>query len=255
MEVTQAPSAGTATEAGAESSLSPIARTIAIYSNPAGAWVGLRNRSQWWFPLIVMTLLSLCLSAALYERAVIPMISEQWDQMVEDGRMTAEQVDRMEQGLHSPVGMVMGAVPQILAWPITMLLLGAGIAFGMNFILGKKLPFRVAFEVACWSSLVLIPASLLTGVLAWSKETMKGIHLGPGILVPMAEPPQKWQIGAASFLDAFGPFELWTVAVVIIGASTLSGAPRKSTLWVIGGLYIALRLLMAALAAMFAPGA
>jgi polysaccharide pyruvyl transferase WcaK-like protein len=70
----------------------------------------------------------------------------------------------------------------------------------------------------------------------------------------MSDPPAKWQFGLASFLDAFGPFELWTLALVIIGASTLSGAPRKSVLWVIGGLYLVARLIGAGLA-MLTPGA
>ena len=255
MEVTQTPSTGEAFPGAAEPSLSPMARAIAIFTNPSGAWAGLQTRSHWWFPITVIVLCSVALTAVLYQRAVVPMISEQWEQMVEDGRMTADQVEKMEQGLSGPLGLLMGVVPQIIAVPLTMVFLGAGVAFGVSFILGRKLGFRHAFEVVSWSSLVSVPAALLTGVLAWSKETMKGIHLGPGLLVPMSDPPAKWQIGMGSFLDAFGPFELWTLALVIIGASTLSGAPRKSTMWVIGGLYVALRVIIAAVSAMFAPGA
>ena len=66
--------------------------------------------------------------------------------------------------------------------------------------------------------------------------------------------PEKWQAGLASFLDAFGPFEIWALTVVIIGASTLAGAPRKPVAWVIIGLFLALRILLAITGALFSPG-
>lgn len=254
MEVTQSPSTAEAMPAAADTQMSPLARAIAIFTRPSSAWSGLRTQSQWWFPLLLVVLCSAGLTVALYQRAVVPMITEQWDQMVEDGKMNAEQVDRMEEGMRGPMGLMWGVVPQVITIPLIMLLMAAGLAFGLNFILGTKFPFRQAFEVVCWANLIMIPAGLLTSVMAWSKETMKGIHLGPGILVAMSDPPEKWQVGVASFLDAFGPFEIWTLVLVIIGATTLSGAPRKSVTWAVFGLYLAGRVLGAALGAMFAPG-
>ena len=182
-------------------------------------------------------------------------MTQQWERLVEDGRMTPEQLEQTEARMRSPAGVLLTSIPQVVIWPLMMAFLAAGVSFGVSFIVGTRLSFRHAFEVVCWSSLVLIPAQIVTGFLAWSKETMTGIHLGFGILVPQAEPPEKWQTGLASFLDAFGPFELWTLAVVILGATALSGANRKSVTWVLVGLYLGLRLFMAALAALFAPGA
>lgn len=160
----------------------------------------------------------------------------------------------MEQGMRGPAGIAMMALPQVVAWPVTVLLLAAGIAFGVSFILGSKLPFGQAFAIMSWSSLVMLPASLLFAVLAWAKETMQGIHLGLGLLVPMSEPPAKWQVGVASFLDTFGPFEAWCLAVVVMGVHALTGVQRKSAAWVLGGLFLALRAVMAALGALFGPG-
>jgi hypothetical protein len=235
--------------------MSPFARAVAVFTSPTRAFGGLRTQSQWWFPILLIVLCSAVLTAVLYQRAVVPMITDQWDQMVEDGKMSGDQVAKMEEGMRGPMGLVWGVVPQVIMIPLMMLLMAAGLAFGVNFILGTKLPFRHAFETVSWANLVMLPAGIVTGVLAWSKETMKGIHLGPGILVPMSDPPEKWQVGLGSFLDAFGPFEIWTVALVIIGASALSGAPRKSVTWVVIGLYIAARVIGAALGAMFSPGA
>jgi hypothetical protein len=253
MEVTGTPSTAEAVPAAAET-MSPVARAIAVFTSPSRAFAGLKFQSQWWFPILVVVLCSAALTAVLYQRAVVPMITDQWDQMVEDGKLPPEQAQRMEEGMRGPMGLVWGVVPQVVMIPLLMLLMAAGLAFGVNFILGTRLPFRQSFETVAWANLVMLPAGIVTSVLAWSKETMKGIHLGPGILVPMSDPPEKWQIGLGSFLDAFGPFEIWTLALVIIGATILSGAPRKSVTGVVIGLYLAARVIGAALGAMFAPG-
>jgi hypothetical protein len=255
MEVTQAPSTAQADSAAAAPGMSPFARAIAIFTRPTQAWGGLKTRSQWWFPLLVILVCSAIVLVVVYQRAVVPMNAEQFDRMVDAGRMTAEQAAQAQERMSGPMGLVFGLISQVVFAPLILLLIGAGVAFGVSFIVGTKLPFRQGFEVVLWSNLVMIPAGFLTAILAWSKETMRGIHLGPGILVPMSDPPEKWQVGVGSFLDAFGPFEIWTVALVILGASTLSGAPRKSVMWTIIGLYLAARVAGAALAALFVPGA
>jgi hypothetical protein len=69
----------------------------------------------------------------------------------------------------------------------------------------------------------------------------------------MDEPPTRLQTFLGGFLDAIGPFGIWYVAVVILGATALSGAPRKSVTWVVVGLYIAIAIFFSALGAMFTP--
>ena len=254
MEVTPTASAAqTATPPGA-ATLSPWGRAIAIFTSPGTAWGGLEQHAQWWFPLLIMVVLNVASAMTLHERAVMPMITERWEQMVDNGQLSAEQLEKMEAGLRGPGGMLLSAGPQLIAWPLFMLILGLLVSFGVGFILGTKVKFRLAFEVANWSSLVLIPYTIVVWVLAWSKETMRGIHLGLGILVPQSDPPEKLQVALTAFLDAIGPFNLWFLAVAVIGAAALSGAPRRSVAWVLGGLFLALAVFGAALGAVFTPG-
>jgi hypothetical protein len=245
------PATMTPPAAPAPASLSPWSRAVAIFTRPAGAWAGLETRAQWWFPLLVMVLVAVGTTIALHERAIMPMITERWEQMVESGQLSAQQLEQMERGLRGPVGVAIGTVQQLVAWPAIMLFLAAGITFGVGFVLGTRMRFRHAFETINWSSLVLIPATLLTAALAWNRETMEGIHLGFGALVPLSDPPARFQVALASFLDALGPFNLWCLAVAVLGAAALSGAPRKPVAWVLGGLYAALAVFLAALAALF----
>jgi hypothetical protein len=235
-------------------SLSPFARVAAIFTNPSGAWAGLERRAGWWLPLTIMTLCGVIFTVTLHERAILPMISERWEQMVDSGQLTAQQLERMEAGMRGPAGLVMTAVQQVIAWPVIMLILALLVSFGVGFVLGTRLKYRLAFEIVNWSSLVLLPSYVITWFLAWSRETMKGIHLGLGMLVPQADPPQRLQVALTTLLDAIGPFNLWFLAVAILGATVLSGAPRKSVMWVMIGLYAALTVFMAAMAAVFTPG-
>jgi Yip1 domain len=253
MEVTQSPSTAEAVPAAAETKMSPFTRAIATFTNPSGAMAGLRSQTQWWFPLLLILLFGALMMTVLYQRAIVPTNLEVYDQLVDQGVFSPEQAAQAEQQARGPQGFMQTLIGQVIFIPVILLILGAGIAFGVSFLLGTKLPFRQGFEVVLWANLIMLPAGILTGILAWTRESMRGIHLGPGVLVPMSDPPVKWEKFLGSFLDAFGPFELWTVWAVIIGASVLSGAPRKSVMWVIGGLYLLIRVLWAALA-MLAPG-
>ena len=235
-------------------SLSVFQRAVAIFTRPTAAWSGLTTRAQWWFPLLVMVVFSAGFAAALHQRAMLPMIMESWDQAIADGKMTTEQVDKMETFMSGPVGMAMTVGQQVIVLPIILLLSALFVWFGVAFVLGKKYRFRLAFENVAWASLVTIPGQFLAGALAWSRETMKGLHTGFGILVPESDPATKLQSALAFFLDAIGPLSVWYLAVLIIGAAALSGAPRKSVGWVIGGLYVAMMVCFAAVVAMMTRG-
>jgi hypothetical protein len=69
------------------------------------------------------------------------------------------------------------------------------------------------------------------------------------------ETPSKLMTGLGVLLDALGPFSIWYLAVGILGTAALSGAPRKSVTWVMVGLYLAVMVFVAAIAAMFTPTA
>ena len=235
-------------------SLSVWPRVVAVFARPTAAWSGLESRSQWWFPLVVMMLLNAAFAAALHQRALMPMISEAWEQGVADGRMTVAQVDKLEAFMGGPIGMAMTVGQQVIAWPVILLVSALGVWFGVGFVLGRKLRYRLAFETVAWSSLVTIPAQVLGGALAWSRETMQGLHTGFGILLPESDAPSKLMTALGFFLDAIGPLAVWYLAVLIIGAATVSGAPRKSVGWVLGGLYVAVMIFFAALGAMFNSG-
>lgn len=235
--------------------MSPLARVVAIYTRPAEAWHGLEQRAQFWFPLLFTIVLWCAFGLLLHQRAVVPMMEEAWAQQVADGQMTAEQAEGALAFMAGPAGLAFTAIQQGIAAILMFLITALVIWFGVGFVLGTRMKYRHAFEVATWSSFIQVPALVITAALAWFQGSMRGVHVGFGALLPAMETPTKFGIALRTFLDAIGPLAIWYVAVGILGAAALSGAPRKSVAWVLGSLYIAVALFMSAMAALFAPGA
>src|SRR5262245_20412467 len=136
--------------AAAEPSLSLLQRTVAIFARPNHAWGGLTTRAQWWFPFLIMLLVSLCFSSLLYHRAILPMIQDSWDQAVADGKMTAEQVDRASAFMSGPTGMGISLVQTLIVLPIILLITALAVWLGVGFMLGTKFRLRFALVGVWW---------------------------------------------------------------------------------------------------------
>lgn len=235
-------------------SLSVIQRAIAIFTRPTAAWAGLETRAQWWFPMIVMTILNMAFTAALWERAILPTQISGMEQQVSAGKMTSEQLDQAESMMRSPAGMAFAVLPWLVLSPIISLFVALVTMLGVGFMLGGKLPYRQALEVATWPGLLNIPALIVTAALAWTRGTMEGVHLSLAAFLPESETPSTGMRIVTGVLDGLGPFAIWWMAVTIIGASTLSGVPRKKVAWGLGAIYVALLIFFAALGAMMRRG-
>ncbi|HEY2954607.1 MAG TPA: YIP1 family protein [Candidatus Eisenbacteria bacterium] len=246
------PAAPAAPEPG---NLTPLARAVAIFVRPSQAWVGLRDRAQWWLPMLVVLVVAVLGSVLIYQRAQLPTMLQAMEDQVANGQMTAEQVQRIEDFYGSPAGVAVTVGAGTVWIAVLTFLMALLVWFGVGFVLGSPFRYRHALEVTTWSSLVTLPPTALTMVLAWIRQSLRGLHVGFGILLPEVDPPSKLLTSLGVFLDWIGPFGIWHVAVAVLGAAYLSGAPRKSVAWVLGALYVAAGLFAAGLTALMARGA
>jgi hypothetical protein len=243
--------AGGALAAPESSSL--IARTIAVFVRPAHAWNGLERHVQWWFPMLVVSLAVAAFSLVLHDRVMVPMSLSGMEQQVADGKMSAQQLEDAERFFSGPAGRAFLTVWTVIVTAAMTFIAALAMSFGVGFVLGAKLRYRLALEVAAWSSLVTIPTYILTAVIAWGRETLQGVHVGLGILMPEPETPTRLSEGLGAFLDALGPLSIWYLIVAILGASALSGAPRRSVAWVMSVIYLALAVFGAAMKSLSVP--
>jgi len=237
-----------------EPSLSILERAVAIFTRPSAAWSGLRTRAQWWFPLIIVTLANVGFSAALWDRAILPMQLDAMEEQVAAGKMEPAALDRAETMMRSPAGLALAALPWVILSPLFSLISAWILMAAVGFMLGGKLSFRPAFEVVTWSGLIHLPGILVTGILAWSKQTMEGVHVSLAALLPEPDKSDRVMSSVVGILDGLGPFGIWWIAVLVIGASTLSGVPRKRVAWSVGGIYVGLLVFFVVLGGMFRRG-
>jgi hypothetical protein len=168
--------------------------------------------------------------------------------------MTAQQLEQIAGFYSGPAGLAITAAVATV-WSAIMLFLMALLTwFTIGFVLGKPFRYRHALEVSAWSWLVSMPGIVLWMGLAWVRQSMRGVHIGFGILLPEPETGDKMLRALGVFLDWIGPFGIWQLAVSILGAAALTGAPRGSVGWALGILFVITGLCAAALAALM-PGA
>jgi hypothetical protein len=233
--------------------LSLWARVGAIFARPSQAWSGLETHARWWFPLLLTVLVNVSFVTVLHDRAVVPTQEAQWEKMVESGQMSADQLDRARDAMGRPVMRVITVAAQAIFWLLLLLVFALGVWVSVSFVIGVPFSYRLALEVCAWSSLVIIPGQVITGVLAWFRQSLEGIHLSLAAVLPEPETPSKLMTGLTAFLDALGPFSIWWVVVAILGATALSKAQRPAITRVVIGLYLVFAVIGAGLAAMFMP--
>jgi hypothetical protein len=252
MDLAQAsePAAATASEPG----LSLFERAVAIFVRPAAAWSGLRERAQWWFPLLIVLFVTLLGTGLLYSRAILPDMLGGMEEKVANGEMTAEQLQRIEEFYRGPAGLGFTLGTGAVAMPLVTFFIALLVWFAVGFILGSPLRYRHALEVTAWSSLVTLPPALLSYVMAWIQQSMRAVHTGLGVLLPEAASGDRMLRALSVFLDWIGPFGIWHVAVAVLGATWFSGAPRRSVAWALGVLYLVSGLCAAGLAALIPAG-
>ena len=231
-------------------------RSVTVFTRPAQAWAGLERRGQWWFPVVVCTLVSLIGTGLTYQRAIVPTQLAQIDRQVEAGKIPPEALDQIERQVSGPVTMAITLAAIVVVVPLMTLAFAVLPWLAAGFMLGRPFRYRDAFVVTAWAGLVNLPAQILTSVLAWTNETMINLHVGFGVLLPVEDAPSRLMVGLGTFLDhGIGPFALWYLAVLALGTAALSGGPRRSVILVLGGVWLAVLVIISVLAAVLGPGA
>ncbi len=231
------------------------ARFVAVFARPSQAWAGLEKRGQWWFPLLLSVLVAMAGVAATYQRAVVPTELDKLQRQIEAGQAPAGSLEEAERIMRSPVMSVVPVVVLPIVLPAVTLAIALLPWLAVGFIMGRRFRYRDAFVVTSWAGLVTLPAAVIQQVLYWVRETTFDVHIGFGALLPPQDAPSKLMAALGFFLDyGIGPFYLWYVAVMALGAAALSGAPRRPVLLAIGGVWLVVTLAFAGLAGLFTPG-
>jgi hypothetical protein len=237
-------------------SLSLGARTVAVFARPARAWTGLEHRAQWWFPLLVALIVSVGGTVLIYHRAIVPTQMAQIERQVDSGQIPPEALPQIEEHVSGPLSMGISFAVVAISVPLMVCVFALLPWITAGFLLGHRFRYRDAFAVTAWAGLVAIPSQILTFVLGWVNQTMVGVHTGFGVVLPPEDVPSKLMTGLGLFLDhGIGPFALWYVVVLGLGAAAVSGADRRRVVLTMGAVWIALSAIVAVVSGLMTPGA
>lgn len=243
---------GSGTSAPAAPAMTSWQRVFAIFTGPRAAIAGLTERPTFLLPMVVFLIVVLGQTLLIYQPAIVPMQIEQMEKKVDAGQMSPEALDHMEEMMRTPVAEAWGVGIAVIVVALINLLIAGLVLVAMNFVLGAHMTFRQAWSLTWWTSLISIVSVVLSTVMTMATGKFP-VHLGLGVLAPPEQATSRLGIFAGSLLDAVSPFTLWWLAVLVIGASVMSGKAVRAVGWTFAAFYLVFMLIGAGLGAMVTP--
>jgi Yip1 domain len=227
----------------------PARRLIGVFLFPVRTFRSIARRPGWLLPLVLWTAFSFIVGELVLSRT-------DWESVIRRGSA------RRQQSLSD--SQIDAAVERSrrLAWvfdvfaaltPTVVALVTAGALWAACEAFGWDLRFRQSFGVTTHAFLPGILASLALFAMLWGRDTIdpRGLDdlvpTSPGLLVDRQAAP-----ALHSLLSSLDLLSIWTMALLVIGLSEATGAPRRRMAGLVVGLWALYVLGKAGVAALFA---
>lgn len=207
--------------------------------------------TNWLVPALLSAFFGVLSAIVMYSQpAIIQQIHEQQAKIFEDqvnaGKMTREQADQIEAAsekfggpatmmISGSIGAVVTSFARVFWWAFVLWLLGL-------VFLKTKLDYLKALEVAGLASMIALLGAIITLLLSVSLGKIVAPSLA--LLISHFNPKNVLHLALA----AMNFFALWLVGVLAVGLSRLSGARFSKALWLTGGFWLTIQLLLILLA-------
>jgi hypothetical protein len=228
---------------------SPIQRFQAALAVSPRAFRLPAGRNAWLIPLLIVIGLQIISGFVLHD-LVVKQTQEQQASMrarfEDDPNMSAEQkeqaLERMEQfsgGGALRIWMIVGSVASVL---LLNLVLAAVLLLVLNFMMGGSATFAGLWFVACLGWAPRAVEVVLTTIVARLSSKID-ITFGPGAFFAT-------DTAARRFASVFDLFDLWVIAVLVVGVQAVTGIPKRKAMGAVIGVWIAWWLVRLGLAAL-----
>lgn len=212
-----------------------LQRVIGIFVNPSRVFEYLRFKPDYLTPLILTILISMGVSALVYDIA----LNEQITRIEQNDRIPDEQknniIDKMEESRQGPRRIIYNTVVPAIGVLIAFTVVSAIFLFIGNILLGGKAKFVQIFSAYGYAYLVVAIAGTVVKLPLWlSQQTLK-VDLSPGIFFPESA----IHTTLYRFVSSFDIFTLWFLVVFGIGFaiiyrfSQLKGVLSVSIAWLL----------------------
>jgi hypothetical protein len=225
------------------------ARAFALISSPRSVFEELIDRPSWFWTTIVLCVAAVIISFILWNSVIAPYAIEQ----AQNKGASGDQLAKIEQFYGSPVSRLIGSSAAGVINLLFVVVIGLGLFALTSFLMGGKASAMQAIAVAAHASLVHIPKALVTVPLAIAKQD-PNVSLGPGVLMPVSEAAGFMGKATAILLSYFDLFNLWSLALCILGMSVVSRLPAKQVGGVVVSAWLACAVLFSLLGGVFQGG-
>ncbi len=236
--------------------LSEPKRLLNVIIDPAATFRDLARAPRWWSPWLVLSVVSLVFVVLLSQRVGFEQLSA--NQIAMSSR--ADQFDKLppaqQQQALTRSAMIMRAVT--FGVPLTTLLMYviiAGVLMGVfNAGMGADLKFSTMLAIATYSGVVHVIGTVMAIALlvAPGLEPDKYNIANPsGTNIAYYLDPATANKFLYNLLSGVDVIAIWLIVLMGIGVATLSKVKRATAIATIGGLYLAWKLITAALSAAF----
>jgi hypothetical protein len=226
-----------------------IARAFALVSSPRSVFEEFLDRPSWFWTTVVTCVISGIIAFIMWNSVLAPYAVEQ----AQAKGAAGEQLAKVEQMYASPVVRAVGSCSAAVVNFVVIVVIGLGLFALTSFLMGGKATAVQSIAVAAHAMLVHIPKAIIIVPLAIARQDPT-ITLGPGALMPVSEATGFLGKGMAIFLGYFDLFNLWSLALCILGMAVVSRLQAKQVAGVIVGGFLACAILFSLLGAVFQGG-
>ena len=232
-------------EAGSAREMGLIRRMLGVFFSPGETFASVGRQAghlDWLVPLIVVALvsiISLRLTMPIVQAETLGkmrqrIIEQKPDLSEEKMQETMEKVQGVTETaafINAPVGAA--------AW----LFVQAAVLLALvNFVLGGRGAYKKVLAVTGYSSLIAVPAAIVTVPLMLARGTMH-VQVGLGLLLPASLEGSF----LFHFLTYITLFSIWQYSLVSIGVGAVSGIGTKRAAWGVFVLFFAFILIVASI--------
>ena len=203
-----------------ETGKSLFGRIAALVTAPRSVFEGLAIKPSWIGAAALLALFSFVIGILIWDPVILPYSLEQAEKSATSSEQLAQLEAFYSSGAMKIIAGVLGPVFNLIWIFFTGLLM-----FGVcNLLLGGRTTIKHGMAVAAHAMLVLIPRSLVLLPIMFSRGD-PNVSLGPGVLFPQGEASGFGEAFIASFLAGLDLFNLWALALCVLGMSVVAKLP------------------------------
>ena len=209
----------------AQAALGPIGRIIGVFFSPKATFEDIVRKPSWVVPVVLLTVLSLCVSFAINQRINWrEFMSQQIEKSSGAANMSAEQKEQRIEGgakFSPPFTYAIGLLGPVLATMVVALVMWGG----YNLLGGANTNFGTSLGVtshAFLTGLVSSPLFILILYLRPYGTVDLDNPVAANLAAILPEDSAKWLVALGKSIDLFS---FWTLVLLAIGFTATN--PRK----------------------------